>query len=53
MTFWLVIVTFPGGRQMEVTPDRDNRREARAIAAHYRGKGLGAYVVKRHEWAAA
>lgn len=51
-TFWLVIVTYPSGRQIEVEPDPDNRKEARRMARYFteeRG-AIGATVVKRIEW---
>lgn len=51
-TLWLVIITL-GSRQYEVTPNRDTREAARHIAANYRRQGIGAFVVKRHEWETA
>lgn len=52
-TFWIVVVTLPEGRQIEVPVAPDNRMRARRIAQLYRDRGLSAVVVKRHAWASA
>lgn len=53
VTYWVVVVHVHGVGASEVTPDPDNRKTAREIAAKYRAQGHGAYVIPRYQLEAA